>query len=398
YWMIKEGLGRSYPTLNENLRADVVIIGAGITGALVGHVLCEAGLDVVVVDKRHVAQGSTSANTALLQYEADTPLFTLKQQYGERMAVRAYELCGAALEDLGGLCRRLGNVGFEQHPSLLYASYKKHVANILEPEFAARHAAGFDVRWLAQAEIEDKFGFSAPGAILSRQAAQVNPYRLASRLFDRITAMGGRIRESTTVEVVEPSTRQVLLHTSAGYTITAKYLVVAAGYEAQAFLPIPVGTVHSTYAIISKPLATRQQWYKNALLWETRSPYHYFRTTSDRRIIVGGRDEPFYSPAKRDALLRRKSRALQQDFRKLFPHIPFEMDFWWAGTFADTGDGMPYVGPCDHRRVLYALGYGGNGITFSAIAAGLLHDRILGHKNQDADIFGFERKPLPNAG
>jgi glycine/D-amino acid oxidase-like deaminating enzyme len=70
------------------------------------------------------------------------------------------------------------------------------------------------------------------------------------------------------------------------------------------------------------------------------------------------------------------------------------MDFWWAGTFAETKDGLPYVGPFDHKRVLYALGYGGNGITFSAVAANLLRDRILDVRNPDAEIFSFDRVPL----
>jgi glycine/D-amino acid oxidase-like deaminating enzyme len=391
YWMIKEGIAHSYPTLREDLRTDVAVIGAGITGALVGHALCKAGLDVVLLDKRHVAHGSTSANTALIQYETDTPLFLLEQKFGKRMAVRSYELCSEALDELGRLCRKLGDVGFEKHPSLWYATYKKHVAEILEPEYAARQAAGFNVSLLNEAEIEEKFGFSAPGGILSRQGAQVNPYRLASHLFEKIIAMGGRIHESTTVDSVEPSAKQVVLGTSDGCTITAKYLVVAAGYESNAFLPIDVGTIYSSYAIISKPLAERVPWYQNALLWETHCPYLYIRTTPDGRIIIGGRDDLYESVAKRDAVLKRKSRELQADFNKLFPHIPFEMDFWWAGTFADTKDGLPYVGPCNHKRVLYALGYGGNGITFSAIAAALLHDRILGLKNPDQDIFKFDR-------
>jgi glycine/D-amino acid oxidase-like deaminating enzyme len=394
FWMISEGLAHSYPTLRENLKTDVVIIGAGITGALVGHALCEAGLDVVLVDKRHVAHGSTAASTALLQYENDVPLFQLEQMYGTRKARRAYQLCSEALDRLGKLCATFaGDVGFEPHPSLLYATYKKHVPEILQPEYAARLAAGFDVRLLGEQEIAEQFGFRAPGALLSRQGAHVNPYRLTNHLLENISTMNGRIYELSAVAAIESSQRQVRVLMQDGNVVTAKYVVVAAGYEAESFLPRPVGTLHSSYALISKPLPQKQHWYRNALLWETHQPYHYFRTTADQRIIVGGRDEPFYSPEKRDALLRRKSGELLEDFLKLFPHIPFEPDFWWAGTFAETEDGLPYIGPCDHKRVLYALGYSGNGITFSTIAADLLCERILGRKHPDAELFGFDRTP-----
>jgi glycine/D-amino acid oxidase-like deaminating enzyme len=393
--MISEGIQNTYPTLHENLRTDVAIIGAGITGALVGHALCQAGVDVVLVDKRHVAHGSTAANTAMLQYEIDVPLFELTQKMGERTARRSYELCSEALTTLGKFCGKVAKqVDFELHPSLLYATYKKHVKEIIEPEFAARAAAGFDVTLLNEKDIADKFGFKAPAGILSTQAAHVNPYLLTNCLLEQVTRLGGRVHELTEVSAIATTTRQVVLSTKNDCTITAKYVIVATGYEAGTFLPTPVGSIHSSYAIVSKPLATKEPWFENALIWETRKPYHYFRTTSDARILVGGHDDNFYSPAKRDSQITRKSQALVRDFTRLFPQIPFEMDFAWAGTFAETKDGLPYVGPCDDKRVLYALGYGGNGITFSVIAADLLRDRIVGTKNPDAGIFGFNRQTI----
>ncbi len=73
------------------------------------------------------------------------------------------------------------------------------------------------------------------------------------------------------------------------------------------------------------------------------------------------------------------------------PEAQFDIDFAWAGTFGKTDDGLPYIGSCGHKRILYALGYGGNGITFSVMAADILRDMILGRKNSDARIFAFNR-------
>jgi glycine/D-amino acid oxidase-like deaminating enzyme len=115
------------------------------------------------------------------------------------------------------------------------------------------------------------------------------------------------------------------------------------------------------------------------------------RTTADGRVLLGGRDENFQSAGKRDALIGRKSRELTTDFKKLFPRISFEIDFAWAGTFGETKDGLPYIGNPYERRVFFALGYGGNGITFSVIAANLIVDAILKRKNPDAEIFSFNR-------
>ena len=390
YWMIREGLKNSFPTLQQDLTVDVLIIGGGITGALISHKLCEAGVGVALVEKNHVAHGSTSASTAMLQYEIDTPLFKLSKLRGEQNALRAYTLCLDAITRIETLCANFpGQADFERHPSLWYATYKKHVAELLAPEFAARQKSGFAVEWLSEQHVGDKFGFAAPAAILSADAAQVNPYLMTNFLLDAVTAKGGHVHELTEVVKLTPSTRNVVVETKNGITIKAKYVVIAAGYEAQKYLAKNYSRLHSTYAIISKPLARKSQWYKNALIWETKTPYHYLRTTGDNRIIVGGRDEAFYSPGKRDRLLSRKSVELLQDFAKLFPDIPFETDFAWAGTFSETKDGLPYIGPEDHKRILFAMGYGGNGITFSVIAAEILTDLIQGKNNADAHIFAF---------
>jgi len=393
FWLIKEGILNNFPSLNGKIKTDVAVIGGGISGALIAHKLCEAGLKVAVIEKRHVAHGSTSASTAMLQYEIDIPLFKLMEMKGEKDAIRSFRLCQEAIEKLDVICSKIpGKAEFERHPSLLFASYKKHVRGILEPEFEARKAGGFNVQLLSEAQIELKFEFSAPGGILSEEGAQMNPYLLTNHLLRQITNMGGLVYDMTEIESWEPGKNSVKLITATGQHIEAKYAVVACGYESQNYLKKNVTRLHSSYAIVSKPLPPKTHWFKNSLLWETNTPYLYMRTTGDHRILVGGRDEMFYSPKKRDALITPKGKELKRDFKKLFPEIPFEIDFAWAGTFAETADGLPYIGSYDEKRVLFAMGYGGNGICYSVIAADILKDIILGKKNKDARLFAFDRR------
>ena len=94
----------------------------------------------------------------------------------------------------------------------------------------------------------------------------------------------------------------------------------------------------------------------------------------------------------RDKQLPARTRRLEKELRRLQPGTDVPTAFSWAGTFGATSDGMPIIGNVpgiDH--VYFALGYGGNGITFSAIAADLLRDRCLGHPNDDATIFRPDR-------
>ena len=100
----------------------------------------------------------------------------------------------------------------------------------------------------------------------------------------------------------------------------------------------------------------------------------------------------FLTPVKRDKLLHSKKISLEKAFSMLFPGINFKTDFAWAGTFASTKDGLPYIGTIPQKpRTYFALGFGGNGILFSVIAAEIIRDAITGKKNKHQQIFSFDR-------
>jgi len=194
------------------------------------------------------------------------------------------------------------------------------------------------------------------------------------------------------VKNIKKTSSGFVLKTADGFTIDCSRIVIACGYESQNYLPKKVQTLYSTYAIISEPVAADSLWYKNSLIWETADPYLYLRTTKENRVLIGGKDIPYTSANKRDEYLNQKAIALEKSFKKLFPSIPFKTDFCWAGTFASAKDGLPYIGEYKKRTGIYfALGFGGNGITFSAIAGEIIRDLLLGKQNKHASIFKFDR-------
>jgi glycine/D-amino acid oxidase-like deaminating enzyme len=118
----------------------------------------------------------------------------------------------------------------------------------------------------------------------------------------------------------------------------------------------------------------------------------YFRVVSENRILIGGRDDPYHHPHIRPSIIIKKTEQLKNAFCKKMRHIPLRPDFSWAGAFASTKDGLPYIGTIPERSNTYfALGFGGNGITFSVIAAEILRDMIMGKKNENAVLFEFNR-------
>lgn len=391
YWLVRDGLGPDYPTLTEDVRTDVVIVGGGITGSLCAYVFTQAGIPSVVVDARAIGTGSTCASTALLQYEIDTPLHKLVELVGEKNAVRSYQLCAEAVEGLGAIAQRIGMEEFAMRPSIQYASKRSHVAGLVK-EHALRNANGLSAELLqGSAEVRPALPFEAPAALRTTVAAETNAFRFTHALHAKSLLAGARIHQRTAVVDFRDNGTGIELRTSQGHVIRAKYLVYATGYESRDLLPKDVMRLHSTFAMISEPVAATP-WPDRALIWETAKPYLYLRTTSDGRVIVGGRDEPFRSPGLRDALLGRKCRALEEDVHALMPDLPFRTEYAWCGTFGATKDGLPYIdrGPRD-RNSFYALGMGGNGITFSLIAAENIRDRILGRPDPDSNMFRFDR-------
>lgn len=395
FWPIRDGLPGNYPSLAHNVSCEVAILGAGISGALAAWHLAEAGLDVIVLDRREVAHGSTAGSTSLLQYEIDEPLHQLTRRYGTKRATYAYRRSLAAISGIEKIVRRLRiECEFVCKSSLFLASNRSHLPR-LRREFQARDKAGFDVEWWDRERIEHASTLPHPAAILSRGAGQLDAYRLTYGLLAAAQRRGTRIHDRTTVTETRFHPRTVELRTAEGHRVRARHLVIATGYEVESFPRGKLTELHSTYALISEPVESFPGWPADrCLIWETADPYVYLRTTAERRIIIGGYDEPFRDPEARDRLLGAKSARLQRRFRQLFPDIPLKVDYAWAGAFAKTTDGLPYIGR--HPKVphtWFALGYGGNGITYSFIAAELIRDHILGCSNADDEIFGFARQP-----
>jgi len=392
YWLLRHGIINSYPSLNADLKTEIVIIGAGISGALVANQLCQAGYNVVIVDRRHAGMGSTAASTSLLQYEIDKPLHQLIDLIGKKEAVKSYQLCRKAIFDIKKICGQLKEPDlFALKPSFQFASYKKDVAGLYK-EYTLRKQAGFPVQWLDEKSILKKFGFEKPAGILSQDGAEADAYKLTHSLLKKWIAKGLQVYDNTEIIAIRHTKHEIELITDNKKKIRAKKLIIACGYESQQYISKKVQELQATYAIASEPFAGKNFWYKNALIWETATPYMYLRTTSDNRILMGGKDIPFSNPVKRDSLLIQKAKSLEQSFSKLFPGMLFKTDFKWAGTFASTKDGLPYIGSIPQRpNTYFALGFGGNGITFSAVAANIIKDLLVGKKNRDVALFSFDR-------
>jgi len=390
YWQLHGDEPGHYPVLERDHTCQVAIIGAGITGALVAYHLAEAGIDALVVDRRQPGCGSTMASTGLLQYELDTPLAELIRLVGKKKAMRAYQLCVGTFDQFEKLVNDLGDrCGWERSPSLYLASSAADGEQLRE-EYRCRREAGIQLEYLSEGELRRRFGFWRPGALLSRDGGVVDSYRLNQKLLQRAHEKGLKVFAQTHVVRYEPTSDGVMLISEHGPVVRCRRVVFATGYETPQFLDQNIVALKSTYAVATRPMSQSIRAEKT-LVWETSRPYFYVRWAGEHVAMFGGEDEPFADPQKRDRLIASKAAVLQQRFEEMFG-VKVELDCAWAGVFGETQDGLPYIGM--HPQFpngYFALGYGGNGITFSLIAAGIIRDALLGKKNPDAAIFGFDR-------
>lgn len=374
----------------ENFKCDALIIGAGITGSLIGERLTRQGLNVVIIDRELPGRGSTAASTSMLLWEIDQSLTELTEAYGFERASRAYRASLAAVTGLKSLVLQLGVACDMRDKDSLYLAAGDTSAELLG-EHQLRMRAGLPGDFLDHAPLLDGYGIARAGAIVSPGAADADPMQLVRGLLRLAVTRGARLFEGEAVEF-DAAARSVGVQIHNGRQIEARSVVLATGYVMPDIVHSTIQTVSSSWAIGTTP-QPQNVWKDAALIWENSKDYLYARTTRAGRIIIGGEDsEEEIEPERRDRLILEKSRALAKKLAALWPVANTEIEFRWSGTFDTTRDGLPLIGPVPDAKGIYAAyGYGGNGITFSFMAAQLIGDLIAGSTSPLLRDFALDR-------
>lgn len=183
-----------------------------------------------------------------------------------------------------------------------------------------------------------------------------------------------------------------LVSTDKGYQIKTKKIIYCIGYESKNLIKENFVDLKSTYAVVSEIDNDKFKNISNTLVWNTDDPYIYMRTTDDGRLLIGGGDEDFYDAEKRDSLLEKKEKEIIKSLKKIKPDYHFYPDFVWAGTFGETKDGLPYIGEHEKfKNSYFVLGFGGNGITFSATGMEMTSLFMKNKKHLLSKYFKFGR-------
>ena len=396
-WLANVPKSQRYPTLRGHLETDVAIIGGGMSGAMIAEAFTAAGANVIVVEAARVGHGSTAASTALLLQEPDWDLESLSRKYGLRRARRIWQLSRDASRDFIDTIRRLKIDCELRELDSIYYTLDADRATQLQRELRRRQAAKLGGTWMTPRNLERLTGIRGGGAIRTRGNAQLNPLAACIGLLRAASDNGARIFERSTINRILKRDDGVRLYSKSG-RIDARQVVIATGYATRYFRPLAGRfKLRHTYVLASNPATARQRrriGLGDVMLWDTERPYHYVRWTDDHQLLMGGADHPVKPGANRKKQFADGTSALRDYFYTLYPALAdVGIATAWEGLFAMTPDSLPYIGP--HRRYpghTFALGYGGNGMTFAALAARILVEQWQGIAGRDHELFAFGRR------
>ncbi len=367
-----------------------------MTGAVIAHTFAAAGVSVALLEAGRVGRASTAASSALLLQEPDLGLTQLIRRCGAARATRIWELSRDAVRQFVRVLKQLPDDSRLAERDTIYYAATAEAARRLRVEQRRRIEAGFDAEWLTAGALRRAAGIPGFGAIRTEGNAQLDPYRACIGLVKAAAASGAAIFERSPVTRIDADRGRVRVYTRRG-RVDARRVVVATGYATSRFKPLAGRfSMYHTYVLATERLRQSQRreiGLADVMAWDTERPYHYARWTADNRLLLGGGDRRVQAGGRRAAQFAAATRALRDDFERLLPALAeVQIETAWEGLFALTPDSLPYIGP--HHRYpghLFALGYGGNGMTFGFLAGRILLEQWRGITSPDHDLFRFGR-------
>ncbi len=384
-------LDKQYKYLTKDIDTEVIIVGGGVTGAIIGYYFTKNNIDAVILEKSRIAHGSTSITTSLLQYELDSNALVVEEYTSIDNIIKSYKLGLKAIDEIEEFIKEYGNTcDFKRVDSFLYTAKKLEIKE-MEEEYKIRKSGGLDVEFIYKDN--NPFSLDIEAGVLSKNGgAQFDPFRYTHALLDVSCKKGLKVFENTEVVRIEYNDENVVAETVYGHKVKGKILIVATGYNTTLFTKRNFGVKTTAFNIATKPINNIEDIYKNTVIRDNEDPYNYFRTTEDNRLIIGGEDINFLPDIFNEELCNKSYEKLEQRLKNLFPKLNIEIEYRYCGAFASTPDNLGFLGKDpNNKKLWYCLGYGANGILFAILGGMMLSKLYLGEVDKDLELFKVDR-------
>ncbi len=385
----------------QDVDADVVIVGAGFTGLAAALFLArEHGIRATVLEANRSVWGCTSRNGGQGQ-NASGRLYRSQwiARWGKATALRLDAEIRSGFETFKSL---VAEIDCDPQPGgHLYIAHRAKKLPFLENEARVmREVFGYDARMLTAEEVRRDYVNEAEsvGALHEPDGIGVHPLKLAYGYLAKARALGARMHAASPVVGYEWHNGVHHLRTPGG-TVRARAVGFATGgYTSNGLHPSLDSRIMPilSNSMVTRPLTADEiaatNFRTTQIVTDTRTLRFYYRRLPDNRVQIGSRS----SVTGADAPNPRHMKVLVDGLHRKFPALTgIAVEHSWWGWVDVSHDMMPRIVQPDPRQtVYYALGYGGNGVSFSAHAGRRLAQRIAGKSDPAFDLPIYD-SPLP---
>jgi glycine/D-amino acid oxidase-like deaminating enzyme/nitrite reductase/ring-hydroxylating ferredoxin subunit len=389
-WMSTASVSEA-PSLTQDDRADVVVVGAGIAGLSVAYELSQVGKSVLVLDRGPLGGGMTARTSAHLASQFDDYYHEHIRLRGEDEARGYFESQAAAIDRIEEIQRSEGiDCDFQRVNGFLFLAPGTDPA-LLEREIEACHRIGFsDVAWAERAPFP---GVDTGRCLRFPRQAHFHPLKYLDGLARCLRHSGARLYANTPVVTVDEEKGEAVVKTEKGQTVRADAGVIATNSPINDW--IALHTKQAPYRTYVVTIRVPRGSATDALYWDTLDPYHYVRLQPSNDgmhdwLVVGGED---HKSGQADDFEERLAK-LEDWARVHFPQAG-EVEHRWSGQVMEPVDHAPYIGRNHGNAQIYvATGDSGEGLTTGVVAGLLLRDLILGRDNAWAQTYAPQRVTL----
>jgi glycine/D-amino acid oxidase-like deaminating enzyme len=407
FWLARRP-PRRWRTLAGPETADIVIVGAGLTGlwtALFLHQL-DPALGIAVVEQGLAAHGASGRNAGMLSETVDHGHGLAIQHFGPAEARRLAALGERNVAELTAFLHQRGiHCDYEPTGRLMVALTPAQLDEARRTVETAR-GLGLDSFRLLDREATDAEIHSPLylGAVGVDGGGILDPVKLVDGLRLEAERAGVRLWERSPVSSVERQGAGVVVRTAGG-RVAARRAVLATSAYTHHLLPrvtrrfIPL----YDYVLVSDPLTPSQHeaigWRHRQGVTDGRAFFNYYRLTDDDRILWGTSEAAYY-PGNRVEPSRdhspRHYAALRDSFRRHFPALEgLAFPYAWGGPICSTTRMTPYFGRALGGRLCYGLGYTGHGLGTTRLAGRILAHLALDRPGDLLDLSLVRKKPFP---
>lgn len=394
YWKYKSKINKIYPYLTHDVKADVLVIGGGIAGALTTYFLAKEGANVVTVEKNIIGYGNTIADTAALEYQFESEMSKLEKIIGKKRTARMYKLCLDSISKIENINKEFKMpTGFLRQDNI-YFTNRFMQRGAVAREFEERKKSGFDAVYIDSHSL-----VNLNSGIVTRNASAImNPYSFTQGLFEYLDTMENvKIFENTKIDDIKCRIDEVECKTNNNFKIISDKVVMASGIETMKYIQNSPAELYKTFTIVSKPIEKLKNFNTNFTARDSLEPSHVLRFAPNNRIIYSGENVKFIEKFLDSKYLNNVS---SDKYKKLFNSLQktlygiddIPIEFAFNSTVANTKDGLPIIDELPNMPNCFCnLAFGSNGILYSVIGADMLRNAVKGLYTKDMNMFKLER-------